>query len=112
MKAGIYHVRFSSVQGNHGEGLAVFKDGTINGGDHGYLYLGTFRRDGANVTASLRVKRWNVGAVSVFGPLAEFGLELTGTVAPDDSSFLVSGPVSGQQQFRIEINGRRIADAI
>lgn len=39
---GIYHVRFSSsIDGrNFGEGLATFKDGSVNGGDHGYLYLG------------------------------------------------------------------------
>lgn len=112
MKAGIYHIRFSSAQGDHGEGLAVFKDGTVNGGDQGYLYLGTFRQDGSQVTAWLRVKRWNKSAVSVFGPLAEFGLQVGGTVAADDSSFKVAGPVSENQLFRIEIVGRRIADAV
>ncbi len=112
MKSGIYHVRFSSMIGDHGEGLAVFKDGTVNGGDHGYLYLGTFQRSGGIVSATLRVKRWNHSVASVFGPLSEFTLELAGSVTADDATFRASGPVAENRNLRIEVMGNRIADAV
>ena len=40
MENGIYHVRFASSIDGAGEGLAVVKDGAVNGGDAGYLCLG------------------------------------------------------------------------
>lgn len=50
MKDGIYHVRFSSSVGAAGEGLAVVKDGSVNGGDAGYLYLGQLSDAGSGLS--------------------------------------------------------------
>ena len=111
MKLGIYHVKFTSAQQSYGEGLAVFKDTSINGGDTGYVYLGSFSIDATNVSAKIKVKRWNHGAVSIFGPLQDFDLDLKGTVAPDAASFSVTGSVVQMPGMKITINGRRVSDA-
>ena len=107
MQDGIYHVRFSSSQGLAGEGLAVVKAGSVNGGDFGYLYLGQLLADGERVSGQLEIKRWNASAQSVFGPLVNFALTLTGTV--NGESFRVSGGIPGQPNLKISIDGRRLS---
>jgi hypothetical protein len=112
MNSGIFHVTFSSpLTRVSGEGLAVIKDGTINGGDLAYLYSGTFILAASSISSSLRVKQWNARATSVFGPLKEFSLTLTGTASPDGNSFAVSGSMVENPQSTISIDGRRLADA-
>lgn len=110
MTPGIYHVKFVSQIG-HGDGLAVFKDGTINGGDHGFLYLGNYTVEQTAVVARLRIKQWQQGITSVFGPYSNFQLELRGSVSPDASRFTASGSVANEPRARITIEGRRLSDA-
>jgi hypothetical protein len=108
MKQGIYHVKFSSSLGAMGEGLAVFKDGKVNGGDQGYLYIGSYAVNGSNVTAQLKIKRWNPAWVSIIGNINEFNLALTGSFSND--TFSVKGTSPAIPQAQIEINGRHLAD--
>ena len=108
MQDGIYHVRFSSPQGSSGEGLIVVKSGAVNGGDASYLYLGQMLADGDKVSGQLDIKRWNNGAPSIFGPLGNFALYLTGTV--NGEAFKVTGGVNGQPNLKITIDGRRLSN--
>jgi hypothetical protein len=108
---GIYHVTFSAQNRNAGEGVAVFKAGAINGGDLGYIYIGTYSVNGTNVTAAIQVIRWNQSAVSVFGPLPKFKLQLSGNVSADEKTFSVSGGVPELAGLQITISGTRLATA-
>jgi T3SS negative regulator,GrlR len=110
MKDGIYHVKFASTMGAAGEGLVVVKDGSVNGGDAGYLYQGALAPDAAGqLQGQLQVHRWNPGHVSVFGPLGNFALSLTGQAAND--SFTVSGGIPDRPGLNITIKGRLLAEA-
>lgn len=106
---GVYHVSFSSSSQEFGEGLVVIKDGVVNGGDHGYVYQGNVSFDGTRTSGRLIVKRWNSSVTSVFGNIAQYELELSGSQRPD-RSFLVSGNVVGQQALTIDIAGKFIAE--
>ena len=65
-------MKFSPVAGTmFGEGLAIFREGTVNGGDPGYLYQGSYEVTGDKITAKLHVKRW--------GP--DFGLSSSETLS-------------------------------
>lgn len=108
----IYQVKFSAFQQGAGDGLAIFKDGTINGGDAGYLYLGRFIKNGSAITAEIKVKRWNGSAVSVFGDIQEFDLKLSGEISSNLIEFTVSGYAAQMPNFKIAIQGRRLADAV
>jgi hypothetical protein len=111
MKDGIYHVEFASAMGAAGDGLVVIKDGSINGGDGGYLYQGKLETPTPELLrGQLQVKRWNAGRVSVFGPLNDFVLDLSGHVAND--SFTVNGGVPGHPGMKIKITGRMLAPAV
>jgi hypothetical protein len=105
MIEGIYHVDFSSNVSNFGSGIAVFKSGSVNGGDHGYLYSGSFSGNGSEVTAMLVVKQWNPDVDSVFGPKKEFQLSLVGAQTPD-RNFVVEGNVVSEPLLKITIKGR------
>ena len=108
MKPGIYAVKFSAVSSsNFGEGLAVFKDGKVNGGDLGYFYRGSYEISDSRVTAKLKVKRWN----PAFGSFPEFDLDLTGHIPPDWSLFHAEGFIVQNPQLRLTIDGRRLDDA-
>ncbi len=110
MNSGIYSVKFATPLG-YGVGLAVFKDGSINGGDNGFLYVGKYSVNGAEVTAQLNVKQWQPGISSVFGPYTNFDLNLRGTLQAGNSSFGVSGVTVKSPNIKISIEGRRISDA-
>lgn len=58
---GIYHVTFSSNSSDFGQGIAVFKGDSVNGGDDGYLYIGTKSGQGPQFTARLTIKQWHPG---------------------------------------------------
>ena len=111
MENGIYHVRFSSSIWGAGEGLAVVKDGAVNGGDAGYLYLGQLTAAGQALSGQLQVQRWNPSTVSVFGPLGNFALDLAGEASAANDSFTVTGGITGQPSLKITITGRRLAAA-
>ena len=109
MQDGIYHVRFSSSMGSAGEGLVVVKQGAVNGGDLGYLYIGDLAVDGEAVSGKLLIKRWNPGHTSVFGALDRFELQLKGTKS--NGGFTVSGGIASKPGPSITITGRFLAAA-
>ena len=112
MKPGIYHVRFASVlQQDQGDGLVVVKEQTINGGDVGYIYRGSFNVTGTKLTTRLNIKRWNQYAMSIFGNIAAFDLEIEGQLSSDSMSFSGQGFVVQNPQMRLTFNARRIDDA-
>ena len=110
MKDGIYHVVFSSNSQDVGQGIVVFKENYANGGDYGYTYSGTFSREGEQFKSTLTIKQWNASAVSIFGPLKEFSLELNGSFS-FDNSFLAHGHIAGQPSAKISIRGKHISHA-
>ncbi|HCI2771375.1 TPA: hypothetical protein NOT66_004460 [Pseudomonas aeruginosa] len=107
---GIYQVNFSSSSNDFGSGIAVFKGGSVNGGDHGYLYTGTKTGDGNQFTSAMTIKQWNSSVQSVFGPIKEYVLELTGSSSADNS-FIAHGHIAGQPQAKITIRGKYLSAA-
>ena len=107
---GIYHVKFSSSNHVFGEGLAFVSSELVNGGDHGYLYLGRITSNGGSLTGRLHIKRWNASVASVFGAQQAFDLDLLGTQDASDRSFQVGGNVSGHPAQRITIAGKFLSE--
>jgi hypothetical protein len=107
---GIYHVTFSSNSNDFGQGIAVFKGDSVNGGDHGYLYTGTKSGQDGQFNSTLTIRQWNPSVQSVFGPAKELVLQLSGS-ASGDNGFLAHGQVAGQTQAKITIRGRYLSAA-
>lgn len=109
VRDGIYHVAFSAAGQQAGAGLVVIKDGSVNGGDTGYLFTGSMTKTGSSLTADIHVQQWNPGHPSIFGSLFDFSLTLTGRGDDGTGTFRLEGYVVGQPQLRIAIAGRYLA---
>ena len=107
LSEGIYEVSFSSNVGSSGRGLIVVSNGAINGGDISHLYQGPYTCAGNTINATLSISQYNSSQQSVFGPLDNFILELSGAVT-NGNSFKVAGKVAGQPQLSISINGNML----
>lgn len=110
MQDGIYHVSFSSNANDFGEGIAVIKNGSVNGGDHGYVYAGTLQEVSGAISAVITIKQWNRGVPSVFGPASELVLELVGS-SSGEAAFTANGSVRGHPGQMITIRGEFLSKA-
>ncbi|OWQ52518.1 MULTISPECIES: GrlR family regulatory protein [Stenotrophomonas] len=110
MKDGIYHVRFLSNRKGVGEGIAVFKEGSVNGGDSGYTYSRSKQGDGAGFTTKLTIKRWDPGSESVFGGLDQFELVFRGDAT--DARFSANGSIVGRSEATLVVEGRYLTPAL
>lgn len=89
----------------------MVKGSTINGGDLGYLYRGTFEMKPGELSASLNVKRWNQYTASIFGNISEFDLQISGEISRDQKTIIGVGHVIQNPQMQFTFNAHRIADA-
>ena len=77
---GIYYAYFYTPdKSDWGAGIAVLRDGYLNGGDHGYTYQGRFIRNEYDASLEATIDRWNPEAESVFGDLKNYEITFTGT---------------------------------
>jgi hypothetical protein len=108
MLSGLYSVRFSAGGSNWGTGVVAFHDGKAHGGDASYYYMGTVEELGGEVRARIHVGHHTGERRSIFGPLNEFDLEVSGQ--PGGDNFTLNGHVVGHDNMKIGITGRKIAD--
>lgn len=110
MIQGIYTVKFQSNQHDSGSGIVVFKDGTINGRDHGYVYTGKLIGEENNLHTELTIQQWNKSVPSVFGELSEFTLELD-MKKNQTNDFIARGHVRSMLDAEIIIHGKYLSAA-
>jgi hypothetical protein len=78
---GLWTAEFGSSTGIFGGGVAVFRDGTILGGDASYFYTGQYTLTGNAFRATLKVSPFIEGAESLFKTVGQdLTLELEGSV--------------------------------
>jgi len=75
-----------------GAGVVTFVNGRVFGGDSGYMYVGTYTRQGNTVTANVHVKPHVPGSLNVMGR-SEFDLQLSGMVNGDAAN--LTGTIPG-----------------
>jgi len=110
MKSGIYYVIFTTHTGIFGDGLAVFDNGIIHGGDNRYLYRGHYTIEGNSLTAKIQVSYYRGKFESLFGPVDKYELTLSGDAGEDQ--FKMSGHIFGWSERQITIEGQKQADLV
>ena len=112
MENGIYHVKFRSSDGGDGvgSGLVVVRNGSLNGGDFGYIYWGQEVTTGNNIKSKVHISRYDASQQSLFGDLKNFDLELDGTLNNSGKEFNLSGTVIGHPQLEISVAGKKLRD--
>lgn len=108
MRNGMYSLSFMGSGSSVGTGTGAARDGQLHGGDASFGYVGTYTVNGKHLSAFIRVVQHREPAVSVFGPLRDFRLELTGTFEGD--RFNLTGSIPGSPDQQITIRGRRFED--
>jgi len=109
---GIYRIRFSGGPSqNFGDGIGVFRDGTINGGDPGFVYRGSYEIRNGHISAKINIKRWNVIPNPIMN-LSEYDLIVESRAHTDGVRFSVEAQIQQQPNIRIQIDGERLEDAI
>jgi hypothetical protein len=90
---GLWTAEFGSSAGMFGGGVAVFKDGTIMGGDGTYYYVGQYELTGEAFVASLRISPFIEGAESVFKTVGkDLTLELAGSLTAEGRAIAQGHP--------------------
>lgn len=110
MNSGIYYVIFTSYTGIFVDGLAVFDNGNIHGGDNRYLYRGHYIVEGKSLTAKIQVSYYRGKLESLFGPVDKYDLTLSGDAGED--RFKMSGHIFGWSERQITIEGQKQADLV
>jgi hypothetical protein len=99
---GLYSITFGTAEGAIGDGIAVFANGKVRGGDSVYFYTGTVRSSsGEAIEADIHVQKYGTVGESVFGNLREFRLILTGNATT--SQFVLSGHMVESPGGRITV---------
>jgi len=93
--------------GIHGGGVAVVDNGKILGGEMGYTYIGSLRKDRGHLVVRMRVSKYVTGIQSILG-LDHFEMELTGP--PDRNQIRLDGFIVATPQKDISIDMVRRAE--
>jgi len=113
MYDGIYEVSFStspSREHDFGHGIVTIKDGTINGGDHAYVYRGHLKAGEEKTTGRIHVSKWSLATTSVFSGLDDYELDFSGEFS-DGDSLNGSGTVVGRTDLTLHVFAHKVSDA-
>ena len=109
MKDGIYNVVFESHDASFGEGILVVSQGTVNGGDIGFIYQGKLQRP----VMELRVRQYQTDILSVLGMEGEYTLEMRYEEEVEhEGHYRLSGRVSGMPEKQITAYVSFLADVV
>jgi len=97
---GLWTVEFGSSTGMFGGGVAIFRDGTILGGDGLYYYIGEYSIEGKSLMATIRISPFIEGAESVFKTVGQdLTLKLVGAIT-SEVSVIAQGHPEGKPDFK------------
>ena len=82
MVEGFWILQFEGLQASGG-GVIFLTKGRIYGGDSGFVYMGTYQRDGNSINGRVKVHNFLPAVPSVFGISGDHELSLSGSVAGD-----------------------------
>lgn len=108
MLEALWSLEFISNMQAAGSGVVVMETGRVLGGDAQYIYVGTYKIHNSQAHSRIKVTHYANEPFSIFGPIKEFELELTGTPAHD--KFEMQGHVVGRPNLRIGIRFTRRAE--
>lgn len=103
LENGIYQVTFQSHL-NSGSGVIVLNDGLINGGDAGFTFQGNLETTEEKLKATIHVSQYDPFAISTFGQVSDFSLQLEGHALPQ--GFNIRGNIVGSPDHQIKITGK------
>ena len=102
---GLWTVEFITNIGGTGSGTVIFENGRIAGGDAGYYYIGTYSIENDRLTGKIKTQRYKDGHTSVFGPLEQGTIKISGKIQGSDIT--ASGSLLSHPDLEITIRGTK-----
>ncbi len=100
---GLWTISFLSTVNLIGSGVLVMNNGRLLGGDEGFYYSGSYETTPTKeISAEIKVTRFNPAHISVFGNIGQFTLNFKGIL--NDLSFkgVASVDINPSHKLRIE----------
>jgi hypothetical protein len=111
MISGIYRVHFvGGPLRNVGDGIVVFKGGSINGGDVGYIYRGAYQTTESRLAATVNIKQWNFALPNPVTDLSDYHLEIEEAAPNNWKDFTVTARAAGHPELAIQIKATFLAE--
>ncbi len=107
MSKTLWSAEFSSRNSSFGSGVVIMDGNQITGGGEKYYYIGNCSLNGNTSSASVSIKQ-HVPGSSIFGPVSEFTLLLTGCINGDNIT--LSGYVEENDNYKINATMRKLAN--
>jgi hypothetical protein len=102
MQNGLYLAQFV-VGTSAGHGVAVIRDGRVEGGDSSYWWEGALATKGETFSGELMVRQHSSGKPSVFGFFDSFNLKLSGKRNGDAWQAQGTTPVASGQTMQLNL---------
>ena len=109
MQDGMYWLRVAG-DGSAEEGVAVVREGVVDGGGPGYMWQGRLVEENGAVRGSLTVRKWNPQTPPCLGMFKEAKLDIAGCLEPAGSSFELEGHAHGHHVVHLRISGHRLGE--
>ena len=111
MVSGIYRVHFvGGPLQNFGDGIAVFKDGAINGGDVGYVYRGSYQTTDTRIAAAVNIKQWNFSLPNPVTDLSDYHLVVEEPAPADWKKFTIKGRAAQHPELVVTITATFLSE--
>jgi hypothetical protein len=108
MVEALWSIEFQSNGGSIASGVVVFESQRVLGGDAQYFYVGSYSIENHIIHATVKITHYAGEPNTVFGPLDEATLHLSGMVAND--TFEISGTVVEKPDSSVLITFTRRAE--
>ncbi len=110
MENGIYVVTYVLGGVSVGSSIIVLRDGSANGGDHGYIISGGLMVKDLDVSGKVRVEQWNSAIPSIFPGYDTYDLKLSGKTTPSHNAFTLTGTLVPDPTKTVVLNGEKKAN--
>lgn len=105
MQDGMYWLRLEAYDKSE-EGVAVVRQGFVNGGGPGYVWQGRLTVQDGAVRGNLVVRKWNPQAPPDLGMFKAANLAIDGRLDASSRSFELEGHAHGHHVVHLRISGQ------
>lgn len=109
MQDGMYWLRLAAYDKAE-EGVAVVRQGLVNGGGPNYLWQGRLFEEQGALRGSLLVRKWNPQAPPDLGMFKAARLDIEGRFDAAARSFDLVGQAHGHHVVRLRISGQWLGE--
>lgn len=111
MRDGMYWFRLVAYDKAE-EGVAVVRQGMVNGGGPGYVWQGRLACRDGSLSGNLCVRKWNPQTPPDLGMFKAANLDIDGNLDVEAQSFALQGHAHGHHVVHLRITGHWLGELV